>query len=157
MKKMRVAIVVSLMFAVMALAGCTTPAQPSEDTAKPAEAAVDLAGTSWKCLSFSVADAPAEDPLATNPITAEFSADGKLTGSAGVNTYSTTYETDGDNITIGEQIISTKMAGPQEAMDLESDYLLTLPKAVKFTVNDNGQLALMDSAGNTIARYEPSK
>ena len=148
-----------VLMALLALfaVGCAG-SQPAEDTTATqpvTEAPPALEGTSWNCIEFKVNDAPITVP-ADAPITADFSTDGKLSGSSGVNTYNTTYETDGGGITISAEIATTMMAGPEDAMMRETDYLTVLPTAVSYQIDDkNGQLVLFGPADNTIARYTP--
>ena len=103
-----------------------------------------------------MAGAPQTVPEDT-PITAEFAADGTLSGKSGVNTYNTKYVTDGENMTIGPEIASTKMAGPEEAMNLETNYLTTLPTTTTYNITGDGDLVLLGSAGSAIARYRPAE
>ncbi len=162
MKKWQVLVAGVLALSLVLLGGCTSStttdtgsgsgAAGTTEASSGGGAAVDLSGTKWNCTQFNVAGSP-QPVLASAPITAEFSADGKLTGNSGVNTYSTTYVTNGDGIEIGKQIVSTKMAGPQDAMDQESNYLLALPTAVRFTQRNN-ELVLLDAADGTVARYQ---
>lgn len=146
---------------LVALAGCSQPAEPAGESTVPAESgqsdqADRLVGVTWTCFEFKVAGAPQTVPEQT-PITAEFTADGTLSGNSGVNNYNTTYTTDGDGMTIGPEIASTKMAGPEEAMTLESNYLTTLPTTVRYNILDSGELVLLDAADGAVARYRPAK
>ena len=65
-------------------------------------------------------------------ITAQFTSDGKVGGSAGCNQYSGTYKTSGDNIQISSPLASTMMACAQELMDQESAYLKALGEVQSF-------------------------
>lgn len=136
-----------LLVAMLMLVACASETPPP-----------DLAGTKWTALTFTVGGSP-QTVLADFPITAEFSADGTMSGSAGVNQYSTGYKQDGSNLTVDQAIVTTKMAGPQEAMDQEADYLVTLKTVQSFLIDEKngGQLVLMGPAENTIARYNPAK
>lgn len=81
--------------------------------------------------------------LEDHQITIEF-VEGRLAGSAGINGYSTSYEVDGEEITISPQIISTMMAGPEEAMNQESTYLMDLSKAEKVEMDGDSLLITLD-------------
>lgn len=111
-------------------AGCGSPTtQPSLD------------GTKWKLTSWAE-----PDPIpASATITAEF-ADDRVAGSAGVNRYnaSVTASSDG-SLSFGE-VISTKMAGPPEAMAAEAAYLKRLQAATSYRV-DGDQLVINDADG----------
>jgi len=155
LRKLIIAAIVVLAFVL--LVGCNA-AEPSEDAAQPVpDPGGALEGTSWNCMTFNVGGTPRPVP-ADIPITAEFGADGTLSGNASVNTYSTTYKADGGNLTIDPNIVTTKMAGSDEAMKQESDYLTTLVTVASYQIDDkNGQLVLFGPAQNTVARYEPAK
>ena len=71
-----------------------------------------------------------EDSLANHEITIKF-FDGVVKGTSGVNVYGTSYELEGDKLTISPQIMTTMMAGPENAMNKEREYLIDLPKAEK--------------------------
>lgn len=147
----------ALLVAVLVVGGCASAAEePAGTTGGSTTAPAELAGTSWDCYEFAVGSTP-QTVLAEAPITAEFSADGKMTGSAGVNTYSTAYKVDGTSITIDKNIVTTKMAGSDAAMKQESDYLVTLPTAQSFEMSPKGDLVLLGPAENMIARYSPAK
>lgn len=150
--------ITSLLLALALVAGCTTGAEtPAEEGSAPEETqeAVSLEGTSWTCIQFNPGGVPRDVP-AEAPITAEF-ADGMMTGNATVNSYSTSYETDGGNITLGSEITTTKMAGPDDQMVQEADYLTALGTVKSFKIQDNGQLVLFGAGQNTVARYNPAE
>jgi heat shock protein HslJ len=154
-KKARVLAGALVMIALLLVGGCT--AAPKTTPAEtPAAKPADLAETSWNCYEFAVGETPIP-VLASAPITANFSTDGKMAGNAGVNNYNTSYKTDGNNITLGAQIATTMMAGPDDAMKQEADYLTTLPTAQTFNITDKGDLVLFGPAKNMIARYHPAK
>ena len=148
MRRNHIAVAI-LIASLLLLGGCSQPAEPASEPAATADQLVDVA---WNCYEFKVSGAPQTVPE-TPPITAEFKADGTLSGSSGVNTYSTTYTTDGDKITISDKIVSTMMAGPEEDMMRETDYLVTLPTAVSFNITNDGDLVLLGPAGSAVARY----
>lgn len=117
----------------------------------------DLAGTKWTALTYTVGG-KTQTVLADAPITAEF-ADGTMSGNAGVNQYNTAYTQDGFNLTVDEAIMTTKMAGSEEAMAQESNYLTTLKTVETFLIDEKngGQLVLMGPAQNPIARFDPAQ
>lgn len=69
-------------------------------------------------------------------ITLNFAED-NIFGFAGVNHYFGKYELDGNRIIIGEAGC-TKMAGPEDAMQAEFDYLSKLGKVDTFEVTETG-------------------
>jgi putative lipoprotein len=96
---------------------------------------------------------------ATTPlITAEFSADGDLTGFDGCNNYFTTYEVDGDAITISEMIGSTMMACESDELTEQSQqYFGALVAATTWSVDAGGSLELRDAGGALQVMYLPAE
>jgi len=92
-------------------------------------------------------------PLPGTEITADFEAGGKLTGSAGCNTYSATYATDGAKITIAD-VSATEMAcdAPEGIMEQEQGYLSALPLAAGYRV-EGPKLSLLTAEGSYVATY----
>ena len=91
-------------------------------------------------------------PLPGTTITAEFSEDGKVGGSAGCNNYNTTYSVNGNEIEFGEHAATTMMACPDPIMQQERDYLAVLMNTATFEIKDDG-LILYDSDGTTLAVF----
>ena len=98
----------------------------------------------WKLtLSYAVVTAGI-----TGEITAEFGADGTLSGSDGCNQYSTTYTLDGDRITISPEIVTTRMACPSEEHTAQaSQYAAALSAATTWWVDPVRGLELRDDTG----------
>jgi heat shock protein HslJ len=94
-----------------------------------------------------------QPPLPDTAITAEFSEDGKVSGSSGCNNYNTTYEVSGNKITFGEQGALTMMACPDPVMEQEKAYLDTLAASATFEIVDD-ELVLFDADGNEIAKFD---
>lgn len=106
-------------------------------------------GTVWNLTSLN-----GETLVPTTSITAEFSEDGKVGGSAGCNNYSATYEVDGNKINLNMSLTAmTLMACPEPIMKQESAYLAALEAAVTFEVSDY-ELLLFDANGDPVAVFE---
>ncbi len=86
-------------------------------------------------------------------ISAEFTSDGKVSGSAGCNRYAGTYTTSGNNITMSSQLASTMMSCAQAINLQENVYLKTLA-AVKTYAVTGDQLALKDANNNNLLVYK---
>lgn len=88
----------------------------------------------------------AERPPAGVEASAEFE-DGKVTGSAGCNTYFSSYETSGSDLTIGP-VAATEMfcMEPEGAMDLERDFLTAISTSQTFEV-EGGELRISYPGG----------
>lgn len=94
-----------------------------------------------------------EPPIPNTQITAEFDEEGRVGGTSGCNSYSTTYTVDGNRIKLGEEMIGTLMACPDPVMEQERVYLEALGAAVTSEIVDN-ELTLFDTDGNPLARYQ---
>jgi heat shock protein HslJ len=91
-------------------------------------------------------------PVAGTQITAAFTADDKVGGTAGCNSYSGQYSVSGSKIQFAGPMASTMMACAQPVMDQENAYFQALAAAKSYAVNGD-QLALKDSAGSVVASY----
>ena len=110
-----------------------------------------LLNTSWKLIDIS--DTKMRKILTTNEIriTLNFSED-RIHGDSGVNNYFSNYIMASDNIMVGP-IGSTKMAGPDNFMRLESQYLNILQNSKKIKL-DNNRLTFMTDDGKTLTFKE---
>ena len=116
---------------------------------------VALRGTKWFCTGFNNGKEAVVGLVAGSEITAEFSEEGELSGSAGVNTYNTTFTTSGETeISISEPIATTLRAAADPAVEeQEAAYLAALPKAGYYRVSGD-TLDLRESAtGALLATY----
>jgi heat shock protein HslJ len=121
------AIVVGLIFS-----GCSSSANSAE-----------LSGTSWKLVSYG----PANDQTQALSIIdtgITFGTDGQVSGNAGCNSFSGSYEVKSGKLVFGP-IISTMMACPEPRMTQESTVLKVLSGTVDF-----------DIAGDTLTIYDVS-
>lgn len=135
---------------ILALAGCSSPADPLADVDDqaglvPDEADNDrnavppaparLEGKTWHLRSVRGSAVPADVT-----ITATF-ADGRVTGRAGCNEYSAAYAAVDGAITFG-RLAATKMMCSDEAMFWENQFRIHLEEAVLFDIQD-GRLLLI--------------
>ncbi len=93
--------------------------------------------------------------LSGTTLTADFSANNKIGGSAGCNTYSGTYQVQGESLTISSPLAVTMMmcSTPTGIMEQEAVFLnlLQLVKAYKLSdvepqlhlLNDKGQVIIL--------------
>ncbi|MDV0442344.1 META domain-containing protein [Methanorbis furvi] len=86
-----------------------------------------------------------------NAVTLTFSSDGFFGGHAPVNSYSGSYTETPDSLILSD-VITTLMAGPEDAMIAESAYYAALGKVADYRVVD-GRLYLNDAAGNTLLTF----
>jgi heat shock protein HslJ len=99
-----------------------------------------LEGTSWILASI---DGLAPVPGST--ITAAFDVNGQVGGSSGCNSYSASYLTEGDSLTIG-RAVGTLMACEEPVMQQESKYLEALSATASYAISGDA-LTLRDSSG----------
>jgi heat shock protein HslJ len=110
---------------------------------------------SWQVTGLRRGDA-STSPLAGTDLTARFGADGSLTGSAGCNTYKSSYSTDERTIEIAAPAATRKAcAEPAGVMEQESAYLALLPAAVSYRLDGN-VLELLAADGTRLVTYAPS-
>jgi len=132
-------LVLSCCVGIMILAACTSSG---------AQQGGNLTGKVW-----ALTELMGKAPLAGTGISAEFTADGTVAGSAGCNRYSGTYTVSGGNITFSTQLAMTMMMCEQPVMDQESAYMQALGEAKTFAVNGD-QLTLTGGDGTKLAVYK---
>lgn len=150
---MKIAATIALATTVLCgMAGCASDSAPAYTS--EAKAIQSLIGT-WTLDSIgdrSFASLVPRDVAAKKP-TLDISADGKVSGFAGVNRLMSSINLDG--LSKGDFSLSpaatTMMAGPEYAMKLEREYLDALAKVRNFKV-DGSKLTLTDGA-NQIMQF----
>ena len=107
-----------------------------------------LTGTVWSAMMVNNGQEAVTGLIADTQITAVFGEDGTLSGTAGCNNYSTTYEVDGDSITIAMGASTMMFCGePEGVMDQEAQYLAALETAAIYTLaGDTLELRTADGA-----------
>lgn len=114
----------------------------------------NLAGTSWVVVGHNNGRGGVVSSIIGTEMTASFSADGILTGSAGCNTYNVGYIVgDGSTITIGLPA-STLMAcdQPEGIMEQEQEYLTALGTVATYQVNGD-RLNMRTAEGSTAVDF----
>jgi heat shock protein HslJ len=107
---------------------------------------------SWTATTIQLGVALAS-PLGGTEVTAQFGADGTLTGVAGCNSYRTTYTTTRGSIEIAPPAATRKACStPEGVMEQEAAYLAALPTAAHYRV-DGDSLALLAADGTYVASY----
>lgn len=110
-----------------------------------------IAGSNWKLAGWSISS---QHP-GQFEITASFD-DTMISGKSAVNQYSGTYELSDDwKISFGP-MMSTKMAGPEEEMRAESNYI-NLLSSVKRCKIEGEQLLMMDENGNQLLIFSKAE
>jgi heat shock protein HslJ len=112
-----------------------------------------LEGTLWVLTGYNNGQGGFVSVLTGSEITALFSTDGTLSGSAGCNTYNAAFTREGDSLQIGPAAVTRMMcAEPEGVMEQESGYLNALGKVTSFSISGD-QLTLLDESGNSQAQY----
>ena len=106
----------------------------------PPVVALPLDGTQWEVVEW--ADRPSGSIIAF--LTANFS-EGKISGFAGCNGFSGTYQTIGNTLTLGT-LISTSIGCGIDVSRQESAYFAALQNVRRYQINDQGQLQLFYTA-----------
>lgn len=106
-----------------------------------------LTGTTWQLHAYNNGKGGVVSVLAGSEITAVFGADGKVSGSAGCNNYSASYQVEGSNISF-DASVTTRMAcqEPQGVMEQESAYLAALESAAAYQITGD-KLEMTTAAG----------
>jgi heat shock protein HslJ len=112
-----------------------------------------LPGTEWQLSSYSH-DNTLVSGSDVSTITLRFDDAVNLTGFGGVNRYFGDYTIDGSTIFIGP-LGSTKMAGPEHLMNLETAYFSLLSSAAGIKVTGNS-LVLTDANDTILLTFVPN-
>jgi heat shock protein HslJ len=117
---------------------------------KTAEGAADLEGTKWTLLSYGPPDSP-EVLVDGTEITLEFDADGgRISGSAGCNSYFSEVEIEGNKLSTGV-VGSTEMycMDPEGVMEQEKAYTAALTSVESYQIQDQ-QLRITCADGQVL-------
>ncbi len=134
MNKVKILALMLLLSSVIGLAACSTGAS--------------IEDTIWKLESYGE-KGNLQTVIQDTEITIEFkSAEGKIAGSGGCNSYFGGYEINKNELTIIPPIGSTMMACPEPIMDQEQEYFKLLETTETFQIQ-NGKLTISCS-GNKI-------
>jgi heat shock protein HslJ len=108
---------------------------------------INLENTSWNLTFYNDGNAvvSVDEPL-QEKITLGFGGGGQLFGNAAVNSFASDYETSDDGELSFGQIITTRMAGPAEMMELEAKIIELLSKVEAYEVSGKN-LTLKDRNG----------
>ncbi len=120
------------------------------DAAGGGSGSAPLDGTDWVLTAMT----PAVPQLVGVSVSAKF-ADGRISGHSGCNTYGTSFSQDGSKLTIGKDIVTTRMACPPAPTAVERAYLERLPKVASFS-RAGTTLRLKDADGATLLTYVQS-
>jgi heat shock protein HslJ len=107
---------------------------------------------SWAATGF-VREGVFRTLLPGTEITLELEDEGQVSGSAGCNTYTTTYEIDAATIRISDpEATRRSCAAPEGVMEQERAYLAVLPTAAQYRL-DGASLQLLGADGTGLASF----
>ena len=108
-----------------------------------------LANTEWRLVSFGRVGE--ERPVIQGTtITMKFGADGRVSGSAGCNSYNGTYRVRGDAVTFGRIASTMRACLDSKANQQEQQYFAALDSATRFRLNANRLLIYYDSLSSAL-------
>ena len=105
-----------------------------------------LKNTKWKLLEMGQTTLPEKD----GEITISFD-ENKVNGNAGVNNYFGSFEIKNDSIKIGP-VGSTRMAGPENLMKIEFEYLKLLQDSKTIKLNNN--ILILTTSDGKVLKFE---
>lgn len=116
-----------------------------------------LASTKWQVTDY--ADPKNTTGMTTvlpgTNLTTEFGAVNQLSGSAGCNSYSGTYQAQGESLTISSPLAVTMMMCAENVMAQESVFLTNLQAVKGYKLQENGQqLHLLNDKGQVTIIYK---
>ncbi len=136
-KKMKLGLVlINLLLGSLLLSACAAGGNP-------------LDSTNWQLTTYRDGNGELVRVKADAVVTAQFQA-GQVSGIAGCNNYSGSYQVDGKQLTFGPQATTRKMcAEPAGVMDQEDAYLAALSQVKTFKLSGN-TLEMSADNGETI-------
>ncbi len=121
-----------------------------EPVAGAAADSAGLEGATWQLVSVADESGALVEVPAGVEATATF-ADGAVSGSSGCNNYSAGYTLDGESLSIMPGPM-TMMACPEPQMTVEMQLMAAYGATAAYAIAD-GQLSLLDAAGNPVATF----
>jgi len=116
----------------------------------------ELSETIWHLKAYNDGDQAIVSTLEGTDLTAIFSENGDLSGSAGCNNFSGAYQVDGDliKIKLGPQTMMF-CEEPEGVMEQESAYLEALQSATNYKIRGD-VLVMMDDSGQEVLNFQAS-
>lgn len=111
-----------------------------------------LSGTSWVATGINNGNQAVVSPASGTTITAQFSADGQMSGNGGCNDYSASFTAANGSLVIGP-VASTQKACDPAVMQQEQQYFAALAQVHSFDISGGSTLTLRDAGGAMQATY----
>ena len=108
-----------------------------------------LAGTSWRATDINNGKGGVASLIADSSVTMNFAADGKVSGSAGCNNYTASYQAEGNKLRFTPAAATRKMCAAPGVMDQEQAFFKALESVA--TMRMEGDALEMRTAENALA------
>jgi heat shock protein HslJ len=115
----------------------------------------ELPGTAWRAGGINNGTGGLASTATTGRSTLEFSTEGRITGSTGVNRFTGSYSDDGATLTFAEIAVTAATTTETGLQEQEEQYLSALERVVAWDL-DGTSLILRDANGATLARFTPA-
>jgi heat shock protein HslJ len=113
-----------------------------------------LTDVSWQLLYFNNGRGGMEANLVTERITAQFDAQGTVSGNAGCNNYTARYQMEDGTLTISEiAVTEMQCIEPEGVMETESAFLQNLGRAATYRI-EGDKLTLFDAYGGKLLVFK---
>ena len=110
----------------------------------------DLVDTNWTLVRLDDGSGQLQELLPETEITAVFNTEGRVSGSAGCNSYASLYTIDGDALSITLPAMTRMVCdAPEDIMLQETSFLNSLTAVAAYHIDGNG-LQLLDVGGNDV-------
>ncbi|WP_200388881.1 META domain-containing protein [Thiocapsa imhoffii] len=148
---------------VMSLLGIALPAlatdPPGQTPDLPTAAVEDgvaarLSATPWRIIAYRAEGDLTPLPARETPARLNFGSDGIVSFNLGCNSFSGTFSSDGEGLTIGPRMASTMMACEDDLMTLDQVISLNLVLVAGYR-EQAAQLDLVDADGTVVVSLEP--
>ena len=110
-----------------------------------------LTGIEWRLISLGPAGSETT-AVAGTTVTLRFAEDNRASGSTGCNTFSSTYQVRGDNISFSRLVSTRRACLDQNANEQEQRYLSTLGAANRFRFT-KGRLTILSDRGRNVLNF----
>lgn len=112
-----------------------------------------LVGTTWQLTTFATADV-VSSVIGDTEITAMFSADHTVAGSAGCNRFSATYTSTGTTLSFSP-LATTKLGSAGDVMAQESAFVDAMGAVASFSIQGE-RLLLLDDDSSLLLSFDGS-
>jgi len=105
-----------------------------------------LVGTSWRAVGINTGKGAVASLVADSTVTMAFAADGKVSGSAGCNQYTSTYQSDGSKLRFTPAAATRRMCAAVGVMEQEQAFFKALESVATMRMEGN-RLEMRTSEG----------